>query len=50
MKCRRCNHDIGDSLWHGWELCDHCGYRFYVETQQSPDDPEQPNKLLVEEL
>jgi hypothetical protein len=48
MKCRRCNQEIGDELWFGWELCDHCGYRFHVETQQSPDDiNELPDKKLA---
>lgn len=48
MKCRRCENEI-ESLWHGWELCDNCGYRFYVETQQSPDNNDSSSKTLADQ-
>lgn len=35
IKCRKCGSLLGP-LWHGWELCDKCGYRYNVIDKKKP--------------
>jgi len=36
MNYRRCGKPI--EVLQEWELCDSCGYRFWIEENLSPDD------------
>lgn len=45
MNCRRCGNKI-KGLWHQWELCDKCGYRYHVGVQRSPDGDCQPSAIM----
>ena len=46
MNCRRCSKPI-NGLWHEWELCDKCGYRYH-RGEHSPDgqNPAQTKRLI----